>query len=54
MIRIKPEDYKDYQSCLWTITVPENKKLMLRFDKKVFSHLNDNQNLNSNSGWVQR
>lgn len=35
MIRIKPEDYKDYQSCLWTIKVPENKKLMLRFDKKA-------------------
>jgi len=34
-IVIKPKDYINYQSCLWTIKVSPNKKLLFSFDKKV-------------------
>lgn len=34
-IVIKPKDYKNYQSCLWTINVDPKKKLIFNFEKKA-------------------
>lgn len=34
-IVIKPKDYRNYLSCLWTINVNPNKKLILNFEKKA-------------------
>jgi len=34
-IVIRTKDYKDYQSCLWTIKVSPNKKLLFNFDQKA-------------------
>lgn len=34
-IVIKPKDYKNYQSCLWTIKVSPNKKILFDFDQRA-------------------